>query len=126
MNFEQVGEEVKEGEVYSTDEQLIGTWIDGRPLYRRFVDCGAIPSGQQNQRILYTFQNIRQIYLKFALTDDLKNLPYVNPNDASAELAIILTYNSSAHYCDVRLMCRQDRSSFGHIYVCVEYTKMTD
>ena len=29
---------------YSTDEQIIGTWIDGSSLYRRFIQVGKMPS----------------------------------------------------------------------------------
>lgn len=28
-------EKVENGEIYSTEEQVIGTWIDGKPLYRK-------------------------------------------------------------------------------------------
>lgn len=29
---------------YSTSEQIIGTWIDGKTVYRRVIDIGSIPS----------------------------------------------------------------------------------
>lgn len=33
-------------EIYSTDEQIIGQWIDGSPVYRKVVDCGTVDAGQ--------------------------------------------------------------------------------
>lgn len=40
-------EEVEDkGEIYSTEEQVIGTWIDGRPLYRKTVFYEAETSSQ--------------------------------------------------------------------------------
>lgn len=27
-------------DIYSTEERVIGVWIDGRPLYRRYIDYG--------------------------------------------------------------------------------------
>lgn len=35
---------VGDGNDYSTDEQIIGTWIDGKPLYQKVVDCGKGPN----------------------------------------------------------------------------------
>lgn len=32
------------GEAYSTGETRIGTWIDGKPLYRRVVDSAKTPN----------------------------------------------------------------------------------
>lgn len=33
------------GEInYSTTEHVIGTWIDGKTLYEKTVDCGALPN----------------------------------------------------------------------------------
>lgn len=29
---------------YSTDEQVVGTWIDGSPVYEKVVDLGALPN----------------------------------------------------------------------------------
>lgn len=31
-------------EVYSTEEQVIGVWIDGKPLYRKVIDLGVLPN----------------------------------------------------------------------------------
>ena len=34
------------GEVYSTKERVVGTWIDGKPIYQKIVSTGgAVPSG---------------------------------------------------------------------------------
>ena len=41
--YEQVEDK---GEIYSTEEQVIGTWIDGKPLYRKVID-GIVLSGNE-------------------------------------------------------------------------------
>ena len=33
------------GDLYSTDEKMIGTWIDGKPLYQRMLEFGEIAIG---------------------------------------------------------------------------------
>lgn len=32
------------GEIYSTTEQIVGTWIDGRPVYEKIINMGAGPN----------------------------------------------------------------------------------
>ena len=42
----QAGEKGKDGsenQIYSTTEQAIGTWIDGKTIYRKVVSCGTLP-----------------------------------------------------------------------------------
>lgn len=29
---------------YSTDEKIVGTWIDGKKIYKKTIDCGALPN----------------------------------------------------------------------------------
>lgn len=52
------------GEVYSTEETVIGTWIDGKPLYRRVHQVttpseAANPYGFTDIPIPNTWENIR-------------------------------------------------------------------
>lgn len=65
------------GEVYSTEETRIGTWIDGKTLYRRIiltklpsspgtVSIAPIPETQQ-PKILYSFQSIENSVAPFPL-----------------------------------------------------------
>ena len=41
---------IQTSEIYSTEEQVIGTWIDGKPLYRKVVQftIGAINTDNQH------------------------------------------------------------------------------
>ncbi len=34
----------KGGHRYSTEEQIVGEWIDGSTLYEKMVECGALPN----------------------------------------------------------------------------------
>ena len=47
-------------EVYSTNETVIGKWIDGRPIYRKVVDLGALPN-EGTVRISHNIDNIERI-----------------------------------------------------------------
>lgn len=41
------------GEVYSTEETRIGTWIDGKPLYRRVYEITTPSDSELNEGIYY-------------------------------------------------------------------------
>lgn len=69
-------------EVYSTNEQRIGTWIDGKPLYRIVVDTAGV-------KVIDELTNIYDIpsdhnlvffngYLKLSGSYDLQLIPYSN------------------------------------------------
>ena len=111
---------------YSTEEQVIGKWIDGKPLYQRIIDCGAIPSGPQNGYIMYTFPTTTEhIHYMFGYTDVNGVLPYVNPV-SNGQAGIGFTIATDIVPKDFRIYTVLDRSAFGHIYICVQYTKTTD
>ena len=38
---------VDEKNTYSTSEKVVGTWIDGKPIYRKIVDIGSLTNGTQ-------------------------------------------------------------------------------
>ena len=39
------------GEVYSTNERVVGTWIDGKPVYQKTIDYGAFPSNGATKNV---------------------------------------------------------------------------
>ena len=43
---------------YSTDEQIVGEWIDGKPLYQKTVDLGVLTNGKV---VNHNISNIAQI-----------------------------------------------------------------
>ena len=69
-------------EVYSTDETVIGTWIDGKPIYRKVIDFGALPNAN-TKSVAHNINDIK-IFTKaygIAYRDSDKinmPLPYVN------------------------------------------------
>lgn len=52
--LEVVGGGESGGDVYSTEEQVVGTWIDGKPLYRRVLEA-IIPSITTDWQTIYSF-----------------------------------------------------------------------
>lgn len=45
------------GHTYSTDEQEVGTWIDGSPVYEKVVDLGALPNST-TKNVAHSISNL--------------------------------------------------------------------
>ena len=117
-------EEEHNKQVYSTEEQRIGTWIDGKPLYRKVfggLQCpnnavasfsGILPNTDKIIRIegiSKTSMGSDEIYPIVFGKGEVDGIG-LNLNQYSGSLFIVTTKDYSAYTCDV----------------IVEYTKTTD
>ncbi len=109
------------GEVYSTEEQRIGTWIDGKPLYRKVIDTLTLPS---NATVEYDITNlniatITKLYGTASYNNGqlAKPLPFVSSGTSQIRLDVndkkirLITYESWSPYPSA---------------IVIEYTKTTD
>lgn len=61
--FDKVEENINElekREIYSTEEQVIGSWIDNKPLYRKTIDVGNLPNAT-TKNISFNILNLKNI-----------------------------------------------------------------
>lgn len=108
---------------YSTTEQLIGTWIDGKPLYQKTIDFGKAPNiGTKN--VAHNISNVDNIWVSGGyLYDQSNGNRYLIPfNSLSAASSSIYVY---ANGTNVGMSTQSDRSSWTSI-LTVQYTKATD
>lgn len=109
---------------YSTDEQLTGgTWIDGKPIYRKTVDCGQLPN-TTTKSVAHGITNIGVIINSYGVafnpsTNTSQRLPFVSPSSTNC---ITFYYDTTKIYIETGM----DRSSFKKSYITLEYTKTTD
>lgn len=112
-------------EEYSTNEvQTNKVWIDGKPIYRKVVNCGNL-SNANPIIVPHNITNLDKLvgYSGFALRfsdNDYLPIPYVtfNPNNGGG----ITTYTDGT---DIHIGTSADRSAYVG-YVTLEYTKTTD
>lgn len=115
---------VAENLSYSTTEQKTGgTWIDGKPIYRKIVDCGALPNNT-SKSVAHNISNLGQVVslrgIASKSTLQIIPLPYVYPPDASYNVGMFV-YDD-----DIRFETRANVSSYIYTYAIIEYTKTTD
>lgn len=106
---------------YSTEEQVIGTWIDGKPIYRKVINS-TCPSELSTWKTLSSNLNADEIlsytgYIEFS-TSEHKLLANGTPQFTYFQL------NKTSNELQIATL---DNGFFGKpITVIIEYTKTTD
>lgn len=118
---EYINEQVKE--VYSTEETAIGTWIDGKKLYRKVINV-TIPStntdGQISEKMIDISNNINKV---------IKTYGYIENTYSTIFLPVWITDsgNKIKTYIDAdkRLYISNEIKDYSNLEatVIVEYTK---
>lgn len=118
-----VGGMEKPLEEYSTTETRIGTWIDGKPLYRKVLTLDISKSGGHNINVASL--NISQLTLMRGIFNDTQyNYMFPVPDYGDPDTRFYLSYdviNKLAHY--------ETGAKYGingKLIVTIEYTKVND
>lgn len=120
---------------YSTSEKIIGTWINGKPIYQKTVNTGALP----NKTIKTVAHNISNISLVINLygtmykntsgsytgsTAFMSPMPFVDGSTNTPNATIAITANKT------NIIIRGETQDWSSIwvnsYVTIQYTKTTD
>ena len=100
---------------YSTTEQVVGTWIDGKPLYEKTFDFG------QDLQIVAQDWNDTPILkgnIERIIYGEIRNTNY-------AVWPIAIRTNASSNYVQIMNM-RPSGSNINARYFTIRYTKTTD
>jgi hypothetical protein len=96
---------------FSTEEQVIGTWIDGRKIYMKVFDLGKMPNGET--RTYETGIGIVHIYwwhTALVARDNHPGWPYN------------MTHNTSIDNYNIKVKCEADFSAYNG-YTVLVYTR---
>ena len=108
---------------FSTSEQAVGKWIDGKTLYQKTVDCGALPNAT-TKTISTGLSNIKIINF-FGYTYQPAN-GTVQPINRSEGLSgnDQIVVNIKNYGADVSIYSASNRSAFTETYVTLQYVKL--
>lgn len=107
---------------YSTEEQVVGTWIDGKPVYESVIDLGYDVRISENADSIFPNQDILnelecETFLDaFAIFNDDKYVGYRNPIEIG-KADDTYTYKAMEDW-----PAKSDR----HVLCYLKYTKTTD
>ena len=105
---------------YLNYETPIGTWIDGKPIYRKVVDCGALPN-KDAKDVSHGIVNIDTVTNIYGIAIG-GNISIPLPFADSASDGSVSAYRRGEL---IRITTATDRTSFTESYIIIEYTKTT-
>ncbi len=111
--------EFENKEVYSVDEKIIGTWVDGSPLYKKTIDFGILPNAT-SKKVAHNISGLRRIAKMEAIAtngDNFFPLPFLG---TETNLNITIYGNKT----NILITAPIDRSSYS-AYVTLYYVKTT-
>lgn len=106
------------GEVYSTDEVRIGTWIDGKPIYRRVLEANLSVNSSSSYKNLCVIKNLGRLIRAYGYGKSSDGI-YINCNSDATALAYLSNET-------VRLYVSSSTRFVSDGYIVLEYTKTTD
>ena len=118
--LEQLTTDVENKHTYSTEEQVIGTWIDGKPIYRKVIP-GLTKNGSIEHNIsnLDYVINIKGICKK--TNGNFEPIPRLTTGTVSQYGIGIGDISSTSIYFE-----KGSSVSISESYIIIEYTKTTD
>ena len=113
---------IDEMNTYSTEEKVVGIWIDGKPIYRKVVYFGALPNAT-SKTVNHNISNLDILINSygFGKRSDDYYFSVFYPN-TKVEQSIRMLINSTTIEINTASI---DRSNI-YVYVILEYTKTTD
>lgn len=106
---------------YSTTEQVIGTWIDNKPIYRKVIECGSLPNAS-NKDVAHNIQNLGITIKCNGMAVRTSDSRALTIPDSTPSTEIVCGVSNT----NVYITTQNDRSSFNNSFLILEYTKTTD
>lgn len=112
------------GEVYSTEEIRIGTWIDGKPLYRKVYEATSL-SNSDFQRVVtlpsgVSYTNVKNIYGYM----DIQSTHILGPMNVYDNEELSRSLFVQNNYILMRVVGNVNYNN--PVTIIAEYTKTTD
>lgn len=108
---------------YSMFETKVGTWIDGKPIYRKVINFGALPNAGFKQ-VEHNIADLDFLVHKEVIACGAGRGQFIGVPDSNTNLPynIQIVVTKSV----IGISTGVDRSSYSECYVTLEYTKTTD
>ena len=103
--------------IYSTEEQLIGAWFDGKPLYQKTIDFGNLPNAT-NKSVAHGVANVDNIWID-------KTASYFVDTRGHYYDVSDFDWHCNIDRTNVNIETTVDRTSAKAV-VTIRYTKTTD
>ena len=114
---------------YSTNEEKIGTWIDGKPIYRKVISLTSFTVGETE--VNHNIANIDKVInvSGFALrrSGEYEILPAIVPPSVQSDYQTsIYDINNTRFRLYLGRYTMTGNTALTNLYIIFEYTKTTD
>ena len=108
---------------YSTEEKIVGTWIDGKPLYQKTINFGVLPNATTKE-VAHNISNLGHVVdirgTSYTSTGTFMPLPLMYPSNETVNDTMIQVFSDK-----IIMKNLADRSVYS-AYITLQYTKTTD
>ena len=111
---------------HSTSEQVIGTWINSKPLYRKIYNTFTFGAGATNNYIILdnaTTYNIVNAYGKVSIVNNSFTMILGTGDYGLGSLSNVYKNESSG---DIYINTSLSQTDITSVEIVIEYTKSTD
>lgn len=108
---------------YSTTEQVVGTWIDGKPIYETTINVGALPNNTSISLTAQTPSDLEYLINASGFCVNHSDSSHQRPLPLSAGGSNDIRVDLGSGY--IRITTYTDWSSYDG-YLTIQYTKSTD
>lgn len=112
--------EIANKEKYSTTEQVIGTWIDGKPIYRKVINFGTLPNATTKE-VAHNISSLGNVVNLYGVANNGDTYIPLPRSHSQSNVNIVLEMNKTK----IIVNTGYNFSSYS-AYITVEYTKTTD
>ena len=114
----------EEENTYSTDERIVGTWIDGSEIYQKVINVGTLPANQ-GKTINLSELNIETIINVYGYGKDTTYIIPIQYAYSNREVFTGIGIYYNRYNRDLVIETFSDRTSFTESYIIITYTKST-
>ena len=114
---------------YSFQERVVGTWVDGKPLYQKTFDCGAAPDSTKTFQTGLGVNVIPRNIWGYAINSANNMIPLnaVDPRNNSWTIRASASKNTSVNDLVIPIITGSTYGSEGYSIICtLQYTKTSD
>lgn len=104
---------------YSTEEKVVGKWIDGKTLYEKTINIPSLAVGENSiNHLISGISEVVNVSGKADYSGDCLSLPY-----SATSLSYVLTVQANATRILFNVANGFNTNNFGNISVTIQYTK---
>ena len=105
---------------YTETEKVVGSWIDGKALYQRVIQCGQIPSNTSKIVDTYIPDTVELITMSFYISAGTVLYPVVNLATSDGVRAFSQKNSGTVK---ITIMTSADYSAYSKSWAILQYTK---